>query len=59
MPDQVIRSTVDKDINGSVIFTGTTTIDIERAYNTDGLLSSVSILSQNTPYTMINYIYGK
>ncbi len=59
MPDQVTRSTVDKDLNGSVIFTGTTTIDIERTYNTDGLMSSVSFLSQNTPYTMINYFYGK
>ncbi len=59
MPDQVIRSSVDKDLNGSVIFTGTTTIDIERTYNADGLLSSVNILSHNTPYTTINYFYGK
>ena len=59
MPDQVIRNTVDKDINGAVIFSGISTIDIERAYNTDGLLSSVSILSHNTPYTMINYFYAR
>jgi hypothetical protein len=59
MPDQVIRNSIDKDINGSVIFTGTSTIDIERAYNSDGLLSSVSVLSHNTPYTNINYFYGR
>ena len=59
MPDQVIRNTTDKDINGAVIFSGTSTIDIERIYNTDGLLSSVNVLSQNTPYTTIKYFYGK
>jgi hypothetical protein len=59
MPDQVIRNTTDRDINGAVIFSGTSTIDIERAYNTDGLLSSVNVLSHNTPYTTINYFYGR
>jgi hypothetical protein len=50
MPDQAIRNTIDKDINGTVIFTGTSTVDIEREYNTDGLLSTVNVLSQNTPF---------
>ena len=59
MPDQAIRSTVDKDINGAVIFSFTSTIDIERSYNTDGLLSSVHVLSHNTPYPEINYFYGR
>ena len=59
MPDQVIKSTVDKDINGAVIFSFTSTIDIERSYNTDGLLSSVHVLSHNTPYPEINYFYGR
>jgi hypothetical protein len=59
MPDQVIRSSMDKDINGSVTFTGTSTVDIERIYNAEGLLSSVNILSHNTPYKEINYFYGR
>jgi len=59
MADQAIRNTVDKDINGAVIFSGTSTIDIERTYNSNGLLSTVNILSQNTPYTIINYFYGR
>jgi hypothetical protein len=59
MPEQVIRSSTDKDINGSVIFTGNSTIDIERSYNADGLMSSVNVLSHNTPYSQINYFYGR
>lgn len=59
MPDQMIRNTTDRDINGAVVFSGISTIDIERAYNSDGLLSSVNVLSHNTPYTTINYFYGR
>ena len=59
MPDQVIMNSVDKDINGAVIFSGNSTIDIERTYNADRSLSSVNILSHNTPYTKINYFYER
>ncbi len=58
MPDQITRSSTDKDINGTIIFSGTSIIDIERTYD-DGLLSGVNILSLNTPYKEINYFYGK
>ena len=56
---QVIQSSVDKDISGSVVFTGSTAIDIERTYNTDGLLSTENILSRNTQYIVTNYFYGR
>ena len=59
MTEQAIRNTIDKDINGSVIFTITTTIDIERTYNTEGLLSAVNIVPGTTQYIAINYFYGK
>jgi len=59
MPDQITRSSVDKDLNGTIIFSITSIIDIDRSYNNEGLLSVVTILSQNTPYKLINYFYGK
>ncbi len=59
MPDQITRSSTDNDLNGTIIFSVATTIDIDRTYNHEGLLSTVNILSQNTPYKLINYFYGK
>ena len=59
MPDQVIINNTDKDINGSVIFAGNATIDMERTYNSDGLLSAVNIPPGNTQFIAINYFYGK
>lgn len=48
MPDQVTRSSTDKDLNGTIIFFGTAIINIERAYNDKELLSAVNIPSMNT-----------
>lgn len=59
IPDQVIRSSIDKDLNGTIIFTGSSTINIQRTYNDEELLSEVNILSLNTPYKVIRYFYGK
>ncbi len=59
MTDQVITNNLDRDINGSVIYTGNSTINIERMFNSDGLLSSDNILTQNAPYREIHYFYGK
>ena len=59
MPDQITRSSTDKDINGTIIFSGTTIINIDRTYNDKELLSTVNIPSMNTPYKLINYFYGR
>jgi hypothetical protein len=59
MPDQITRSSTDKDLNGAVIFSNTTTINIERTYNDAALLSAINITSFNTPYKLINYFYGR
>ena len=59
MPDQITSSSTDKDINGTIIFSGTTIINIERTYNDKELLSTVNIPSMNTPYKVINYFYGR
>lgn len=56
MPDQVVRSTVDKDHEGTIIFTITTTVDMERTYNENGFLSSLKIPA-NTQYREVNYFY--
>ncbi|PWU02577.1 MAG: hypothetical protein C5B52_04965 [Bacteroidetes bacterium] len=59
MPDQVVRNSTDRDSRGAIIFTGSSTIDMDRAYGSDGLLTSVNIPSHNTPYNNIQFIYGK
>ena len=59
MPDQITRSSTDKDINGAIIFSGTTIINIDRTYNDKELLATVNIPSMNTPYKLINYFYGR
>ncbi len=59
MPDQVTTGTIDKDRNGVIIFSGGSTVDIDRTYNAEGLLSAANVPSHNTPYKLINYFYGR
>jgi hypothetical protein len=59
MPDQIIRSSIDKDIHGTIIFSGSTIINIDRTYNDEELLTTVNIPSLNTPYKLINYFYER
>jgi hypothetical protein len=56
LPDQITKTSVDRDKNNTVIFNISTTYDIERNYNSSGLLSSVRI-PENTQYREINYFY--
>ena len=57
MPDQVVQSTTDRDINGTVVFEIESTIDMERIYNNDGMLSSVIIPPGNTQFIETRYFY--
>ena len=57
MPDQVLSSNIDRDMNGTVIFTGNGTTDIDRIYDEKGFLSSVSILTPTTQYRKIDFFY--
>ena len=59
MHNQMVTNNTDRDINGTIVYTANTTIDAERTYNTDGLLSTDHILSANTQYTTLKYFYGK
>jgi hypothetical protein len=59
MTDQVVQSSTDKDINGTIIFSGGSTVDITRSYNTEGLLSEVNILTPATQFRKILYFYGR
>ncbi len=59
MPDRVVRNSLDKDMNGATIFTGSTIVEIERSYNDDGLLSSVNIPTATTQFRKIKYFYGR
>lgn len=56
MPDQVISTTIDRDLNDEVFFYIEVTRDMERVYNGNGLLSSVRI-PEHTQYTEVNYFY--
>jgi hypothetical protein len=57
LPDRVTINSTDRDLNGVVNFTINSIIEMERAYNAKGLLSSVNIPSNNTQYRKINYFY--
>ena len=59
MHNQMVTNNTDKDINGTVVFTITTTVDAERSYNSDGLLAADHITPGHTQYVEINYFYGK
>ncbi|MEO6547313.1 MAG: hypothetical protein ABIN94_04915 [Ferruginibacter sp.] len=59
MPDQVVINTIERDLSNAVTFTLNTTVDIERAYNGEGLLSNINILTSNTQYRKILHFYGK
>ena len=57
MPDQVIQSITDRDMNGTIVFEIESTIDMERIYNNDGMLSSVLIPPGNTEFIETRYFY--
>jgi YD repeat-containing protein len=58
MPDQIGINNIDKDLNGTVIFTGKGTVDVERIYNPKGLQSTINLLSGNTHQRKINFFYS-
>ncbi|MFT3934071.1 MAG: hypothetical protein QM726_10685 [Chitinophagaceae bacterium] len=57
MPDKVISDNTDKDMNGVTIFKGIDTINMDRLYNENGLLSSVRIPPGHTQDTLVRYFY--
>ena len=57
MPDQVVQSTKDRHINGTVIFEIESTIEMERIYNGDGLLSAIMIPRGNVQYIETRHFY--
>ena len=59
MHNQMVTNNTDKDLNGTVVFTSGNTIDAERIYNSDGLLSVDHITPGHTQYITVNYFYGK
>jgi hypothetical protein len=59
MPEQLVMHTVDKDMNGTVYFNYTSTEEIERVYNDNGLLSAVNILTPTSQYRKFKYFYGR
>jgi hypothetical protein len=56
MPDQVLITSTDRDMNGIVIFNLSSTKDMERIYGKDGLLSSLKI-PKGTQFRQTNYFY--
>jgi len=58
MPDQVIINNLDRDMNGTVIFTSNGTIGMNRIYDEKGFLSSVIIPPGHTQNIQTNYFYG-
>ena len=58
MHNQMVSNNTDKDINGTVVYSGTSTVDIERTYNTDGLLAADNIIPGHTQYIAVSYFYG-
>jgi hypothetical protein len=59
MHNQMTTNNIDKDLNGTVVFTSNSTIDAERTYNSDGLLAADHIAPGHTQYVTVNYFYGK
>jgi hypothetical protein len=58
MPDQVVINNIDRDLNGTVIFTGKGTVDMDRIYNAKGFLSTLNLLSGTTLQRKINFFYS-
>ena len=59
MPEKTVIHHVDKDLSGIVYFDYTSTYEVARTYNPEGLLSAVDILTPGTPYTKLRYFYGR
>jgi YD repeat-containing protein len=58
LPDQVMGRNVDKDLSGTIIFSGNYIMDVTRRYNADGLLSEVNFLNPSQ-YRKILYFYDR
>jgi len=59
MPEQVVIQSLEKDINGTVYFNYTSTGDVERIYNDNGLLSGADVLTPTTQYRKVRYFYNR
>jgi len=57
MPEKAVTHSVERDLNGTVTFNYTSTYEVARTYNPDGLLSVVDLLTVGTPYTKLRYFY--
>ncbi len=56
LPDEIITSVVDKDLDGTIIFHYESSIEMTRSYNRNGMLSAVNI-PERTQYREVNYFY--
>jgi YD repeat-containing protein len=59
LPDKSEVHSVDRDINGNITFNYTSTYDLVRSYNGDGLQSMVENAAQTPTFPKIQYFYGR
>jgi hypothetical protein len=59
MPDQITIKNIDRDLNGTIIFTGNGGAQFNRTYDEKGFLATLTIPPGNTQETKFNFFYGR
>lgn len=59
MPDQIVVNNIDRDINGNIIFNGKGTYNLDRVYDKNGFLSTITIPPGSTQFVIFNFVYGR